>query len=47
MMLEWIRDLLNRQLEKKKQDVIRLRWQQAELQRTLDQARRQQNERKE
>lgn len=35
-MLEWIKRLLEKQLDHKKQDVIRLRWQQAQLQKQVE-----------
>jgi len=35
-MLNWIYTLLQKRLNQKKQEVIRLRWQQAELQRKLE-----------
>lgn len=41
MILEWIQKRLSQKLIKKKQEVIRLRWQQAQLQRMLDQEKRQ------
>lgn len=41
MILEWIHKMLSRQLDRKKQDVVRLRWQQAELQRIIDQLKKQ------
>ena len=44
MILEWIHKMLSRQLDRKKKDVVRLRWQQAELQRQLDTLKRQQSE---
>lgn len=37
MMLEWIQKMLSRRLNRKKQEVVRLRWQQAQLQQRLDQ----------
>ena len=42
MLLEWIHKQLSRRLIQKKQDVIRLRWQQAQLQKQLEQLKRQQ-----
>ena len=37
MIFELIHRMLSRQLDRKKQDVVRLRWQQAELQRIINQ----------
>lgn len=37
MILEWIQKMLSRRLNQKKQDVVRLRWQQAQLQQRLEQ----------
>lgn len=37
MFLKWINQLLNRRLRKKKQEVVKLRWQQAELEKLLEQ----------
>lgn len=42
MLLKWIQKQLSRRLIQKKQDVIRLRWQQAQLQKQLEQLKRQQ-----
>lgn len=41
-MVKWILKILRDRLAKKKHDVIRLRWQQAELQQALDHAKRDQ-----
>ena len=35
MILKWIQKMLSRRLNQKKQDVIRLRWKQAQLQQRL------------
>lgn len=35
MVLEWIQKLLLRRLDRKKQDVVRLRWQRAQLEQAL------------
>ena len=37
MILEWIQKMLSQRLNRKKQDVVRLRWQQAQLQQRLEQ----------
>ena len=36
MILEWIQKMLSQRLNQKKQDVVRLRWQQAQLERLLE-----------
>lgn len=35
MILEWIQKILERRLNKKKQEVIRLRWQRADLEKKI------------
>lgn len=40
MILEWIQKLLLKRLDRKKRDVIRLRWQQAKLQKQVDDLKR-------
>lgn len=42
MILDWIYQKIAKRLEKKKQDVIRLRWQKAQLQRQLEDLKRKQ-----
>ena len=37
MFLQWINQLLNRRLRKKQHEVVKLRWQQAELEKLLEQ----------
>lgn len=44
MILEWIQNRLVERLNRKKQEVVRLRWQQAQLQQRLDQEKRQRAE---
>ena len=44
MILEWIQKKLSQRLYRKKQEVIRLRWQQMQLQQRLDQEKRQRTE---
>ena len=41
MILEWIQKRLSQSLIRKKQEVVRLRWQQAQLQQRLDREKRQ------
>ena len=41
MILEWIQKMLSRLLNRKKQDVVRLHWQQAQLQQRLEHEKRQ------
>ena len=41
MMLDRIQKMLSRRLSRKKQDVIRLRWQQAQLEKQLENAKQQ------
>lgn len=36
MIFEWIQKMLSQRLNRKKQDVVRLRWQQAQLQQQLE-----------
>ncbi len=36
MLLEWIQKMLSRRLDRKKQEVIRLRWQQDQLRQQLE-----------
>lgn len=36
MILEWIQKILSQRLNRKKQDVIRLRWEQAQLQKRVE-----------
>ena len=43
MILDRIQKMLSRRLSRKKQDVIRLRWQQIQLQQQLEQIKRQQS----
>lgn len=40
MIFKWIQDMLTRRLNRKKQDVIRLRWQQDQLRQQLEQEKR-------
>ena len=42
MILEWVQKKLSQRLYRKRQDVIRLRWQQAQLQKQLEDLKRQQ-----
>lgn len=41
MILEWIQKMLSQRLSQKKQDVVRLRWQQAQIQKQLEDLKRQ------
>jgi hypothetical protein len=41
MVLKWIQKMLSQRLNRKKQDVVRLRWQRAQLQQRLEQEKRQ------
>ena len=36
MILEWIQKILSRRLDRKKQEVVRLRWQKEQLRQQLD-----------
>lgn len=36
-MIEWIKKILHRRLDRKKQNVIRLRWQKAQMEQDLKQ----------
>ena len=40
MILEWIQKKLSRRLNRKKQDVVRLRWQKDQLRQQLDRVKR-------
>lgn len=46
MILEWFNKRLTKRLNQKKQDVTKLRWQQAKLQRQLDMLKKHQEEQK-
>lgn len=41
MITKWILNILNQVLDKKKQEVVRLRWQKARLQKELDKLKKQ------
>ena len=41
MILEWIQKMLSRQFNQKKQDVVRLRWQRAQLEEKLEDLKKQ------